>query len=166
MAGRKRGKSRGRRSSGSGFRGARNSQGYALPGPQRPKPRKKRDHRVRPSFAVEGPPGGRAEQDRPGIAHHLQDPAIASGNVASAAAVHSRPGNAGEKRGHGIMRLLITAAVPGRAFFAMDRPTSGLVCLGLQASLVGWLPAAVWAAYAVARVQRKQRALAGRLRPG
>ncbi len=64
------------------------------------------------------------------------------------------------------MRLLTAVTIPGRAFFAMDRPIPGMVCLGLQASLVGWLPAAIWAACATSRVQRKQRALAARLRPG
>ena len=72
---------------------------------------------------------------------------------------------AGERR-RGLMRLLTVAMVPGRAFFAMDRPVPGMVCLGLQASLVGWLPAAIWATWATRRVQQKQRALAARLRPG
>ena len=71
----------------------------------------------------------------------------------------------GEPR-QSFMRLLTIALVPGRAFFAMERPIPGLVCLGLQASLVGWLPAAIWAAYATKRVQQKQRTLAARLRPG
>ena len=72
---------------------------------------------------------------------------------------------AGEQR-QSLMRLLSAVMVPGRAFFVMQRPVPGLVCLGLQASLVGWLPAAIWAAYATTHVQRKQRALAARLRPG
>ena len=72
---------------------------------------------------------------------------------------------AGEQR-QGLMRLLAVVMVPGRAFFAMDRPVPGLICLGLQASLVGWVPAAIWAAYATKHVQQKQRALAARLRPG
>ena len=72
---------------------------------------------------------------------------------------------AGEQR-QNLMRLLTVVMVPGRAFFAMDRPVPGLVCLGLQASLVGWVPAAIWAAYATKHVEQKQRALAARLRPG
>ena len=72
---------------------------------------------------------------------------------------------AGEQR-QSLMRLLTIVMVPGRAFFAMDRPVPGLVCLGLQASLVGWPPAAIWAAWATKRAQQKQRALAARLRPG
>ncbi len=71
----------------------------------------------------------------------------------------------GERR-QDLVRLLAVGIVPGRAFFAMERPIAGLVCLGLQASLVGWVPAAIWAAHATKRVQQKQRALAARLRPG
>ena len=71
----------------------------------------------------------------------------------------------GERRDD-LMRLLTVVMVPGRAFFVMEQPIAGLVCLGLQASLVGWVPAAIWAAYATKHVQQKQRALAARLRPG
>ena len=55
--------------------------------------------------------------------------------------------------------------LPGRTFFALGRPGSGLLCYALQASLVGWLPAALWAAVAARRVKRKQLVLAARLRP-
>lgn len=58
-----------------------------------------------------------------------------------------------------------TALLPGRAFFAMGRPVPGLVCCVLQASLLGWLPAALWAIRAERRVANKQRGLAARLRP-
>lgn len=60
---------------------------------------------------------------------------------------------------------LPTALLPGRVFFAMDRPLPGLVCCVLQASLLGWLPAAIWALRAERRVAEKQRGLAARLRP-
>ena len=55
--------------------------------------------------------------------------------------------------------------MPGRAFFAMGRPISGLLCYTLQASVVGWLPAALWIVFAQRRVKRKQLILAARLRP-
>jgi hypothetical protein len=56
------------------------------------------------------------------------------------------------------------AILPGRVFFAMDRPLAGLACCVLQASVLGWLPAALWAAWTQARVARKHRMLAARLR--
>ena len=55
--------------------------------------------------------------------------------------------------------------LPGQAFFAMGRPVSGLLCYALQASVVGWLPAALWMVFAQRRVERKQLTLAARLRP-
>ena len=70
-----------------------------------------------------------------------------------------------------VLRAGLTGALllPGLAFFALRRPGAGLVCLALQGSLVGWLPAAVWAARATRAFQAghgRQRALAARLRPG
>ena len=35
--------------------------------------------------------------------------------------------------------------LPFLAFFAIGRPGAGLAALGLQLSVVGWIPAAVWA---------------------
>jgi hypothetical protein len=60
---------------------------------------------------------------------------------------------------------LATALLPARVFFAMGRPMPGLVCCILQASLLGWLPAALWAFRAERRVTLKRRGLAARLRP-
>ena len=67
----------------------------------------------------------------------------------------------------GVARLgpLATALLPARVFFAMGRPVPGLVCCILQASLLGWLPAALWAFRAERRVTLKHRGLAARLRP-
>jgi len=39
-----------------------------------------------------------------------------------------------------------------------------VVCYALQASLMGWLPAALWAAFVRRRLAQKQRLLAARLR--
>jgi hypothetical protein len=58
-----------------------------------------------------------------------------------------------------------TALLPGRTFLALDRPVAGLVCYALQVTLLGWLPAALWALSAQRAVSRKQHGLALRLRP-
>jgi hypothetical protein len=58
-----------------------------------------------------------------------------------------------------------TALMPGRVFFAMERPVPGLICYAMQVTLLGWLPAALWAIHAERRVAKKQRELAARLRP-
>ena len=60
------------------------------------------------------------------------------------------------------MRLLIAILLPWLAFFTIGRPISGIVCLILQITLIGWLPAAIWAAYAVSQYhpdKKIQRAL-------
>jgi hypothetical protein len=49
------------------------------------------------------------------------------------------------------MRLLIALLLPWLAFFTIGRPIAGLVCLVLQITLIGWIPAAIWAAYAVSQ---------------
>jgi uncharacterized membrane protein YqaE (UPF0057 family) len=47
------------------------------------------------------------------------------------------------------MRLLIAILLPWLAGFTIGRPIAGLICLVLQVTLIGWIPAAIWAAYAV-----------------
>ncbi len=61
------------------------------------------------------------------------------------------------------MRLLIALLLPWLAFFTIGRPIAGLVCLVLQLTLIGWVPAAIWAAYAVSQFHTDRKiALAGR----
>ena len=62
-------------------------------------------------------------------------------------------------------RLSVAVLLPGLAFVSMGRSVPGLICYVLQASVVGWLPAALWATYATRHGERKQRQLAARLRP-
>ena len=47
------------------------------------------------------------------------------------------------------MRLLIAILLPWLAFFTIGRPFAGIICLILQVTLIGWAPAAIWAAFAV-----------------
>ena len=63
------------------------------------------------------------------------------------------------------MRLVIAIFLPFLAFFTIGRPIAGIVCLILQITLIGWLPAAIWAVYALGQynTDRKIReALAAR----
>ena len=55
------------------------------------------------------------------------------------------------------MRLLIALLLPWLAFFTIGRPFAGLICLIFQLTLIGWLPAAIWAAYAVGQFQTDQK---------
>ena len=55
------------------------------------------------------------------------------------------------------MRLLIALILPWLAFFTIGRPLAGLVCLILQVTLIGWVPAAIWAVYALSQYTTDQK---------
>jgi uncharacterized membrane protein YqaE (UPF0057 family) len=65
------------------------------------------------------------------------------------------------------MRLIIAILLPWLAFFTIGRPIAGVVCLVLQITLIGWIPAAIWSAYAVGqhRTDQKIRRAVGPGRP-
>lgn len=61
------------------------------------------------------------------------------------------------------MRLLLAIILPFAAFFTIGRPFAGIICLILQITLIGWLPAAIWAVYALGQYKtdkKIQKALA------
>jgi len=43
------------------------------------------------------------------------------------------------------MMILIAILVPWLSFFLRGKMLSGFLCLILQITLIGWLPAAIWA---------------------
>ncbi len=47
------------------------------------------------------------------------------------------------------MRLLLAFVLPWLTFFTVGRPIAGIVCLALQLTLIGWIPATVWAVHAL-----------------
>ncbi|MEL0022373.1 MAG: YqaE/Pmp3 family membrane protein [Rickettsiales bacterium] len=49
------------------------------------------------------------------------------------------------------MRLLIALLLPWLLFFTIGRPVAGVICLILQLTLVGWVPAAIWAVYSLSQ---------------
>ena len=49
------------------------------------------------------------------------------------------------------MRLVIAILLPFLLFFTIGRPIAGIICLILQITLIGWLPAAIWATYALSQ---------------
>jgi hypothetical protein len=63
------------------------------------------------------------------------------------------------------MRFLIALLLPWLTYFTIGRPIAGIVCLILQLTLIGWLPATLWAIFAVSNwtTDRKiEKALADR----
>lgn len=55
------------------------------------------------------------------------------------------------------MRLLLAIFLPFLTFFTIGRPLAGIACLILQITLIGWLPAAIWAVYALGQYQTDQK---------
>lgn len=49
------------------------------------------------------------------------------------------------------MRLLLALLLPFSVFLTIGRPFAGLLCLILQITLIGWVPAAIWAVYALSQ---------------
>ena len=43
------------------------------------------------------------------------------------------------------MRYLIAILLPWIAFFTMGKIFQGILCLILQITIIGWLPATIWA---------------------
>ena len=60
------------------------------------------------------------------------------------------------------MRLIVALILPWLLFFTIGRPVAGIVCLVLQISLIGWLPAAIWAVYALSQYQTDRKIAAFR----
>ena len=61
------------------------------------------------------------------------------------------------------MRLLIALLLPFLLFFTIGRPISGIVCLILQITLIGWVVAAIWAVYALSQYNTDKKIAAARL---
>ena len=55
------------------------------------------------------------------------------------------------------MRLLIALLLPWLLFFTIGRPFAGILCLILQITLIGWLPATIWAVYALSQFKTDQK---------
>lgn len=49
------------------------------------------------------------------------------------------------------MRLLIALLLPWLGFFTIGRPIAGIICLILQLTLIGWIPAVIWSVYALSQ---------------
>ena len=61
------------------------------------------------------------------------------------------------------MRLIIDIFIPFFLFFTIGRPLAGIICLLLQITLIGWIPAALWAVYALSQYQTDEKSRAAGL---
>lgn len=55
------------------------------------------------------------------------------------------------------MRILLVIFLPWLNFFTIGRPISGIVCMVLQMTFIGWAPAAIWSAYALGKYQAQKK---------
>lgn len=49
------------------------------------------------------------------------------------------------------MRLILAILLPWLNFFTIGKPISGIICLILQLTVIGWLPAALWSVYSLSQ---------------
>ena len=55
------------------------------------------------------------------------------------------------------MRLILAIFFPFIVFFRIRKPIQGLVCLLLQVTMIGWIPAALWAVYALSQYKTDKK---------
>jgi uncharacterized membrane protein YqaE (UPF0057 family) len=53
--------------------------------------------------------------------------------------------------------MLIAILLPWLSFFLRGKILTGIVCLLLQVTLIGWLPAAIWAALSLSDSRENRR---------
>ncbi|MBN3859990.1 YqaE/Pmp3 family membrane protein [Neisseriaceae bacterium PsAf] len=55
------------------------------------------------------------------------------------------------------MRLIIALLLPWLLFFTIGRPFAVILCLILQLTILGWLPASIWAVYALSQYKTDKK---------
>jgi hypothetical protein len=55
------------------------------------------------------------------------------------------------------MRLLLALFLPWLQFFTIGKPFSGLLCLVLQITVIGWPVAAIWSTYSLSQYKTDQK---------
>jgi uncharacterized membrane protein YqaE (UPF0057 family) len=55
------------------------------------------------------------------------------------------------------MRVLLALFLPCLLFFTIGKPWSGIFCLILQLTILGWIPATIWAFFALSEYNQTRR---------
>lgn len=55
------------------------------------------------------------------------------------------------------MRIMLAIFLPFVAFFTIGRPFAGIICMILQFTFIGWIPAAMWAVYALSQYKTQKQ---------
>ena len=58
--------------------------------------------------------------------------------------------------------ILLAIFLPFILFFTIDRPITGIICLLLQLTVIGWLPAALWAVYTLSQYETDKKLKKGK----
>ena len=64
------------------------------------------------------------------------------------------------------MRLILAILLPPFVFFTIGRPVQGIFCLLLWITIIGWIPAAIWAVYALSQFNTDKKIAAYQAGPG
>ncbi|RTL02264.1 MAG: YqaE/Pmp3 family membrane protein [Proteobacteria bacterium] len=57
------------------------------------------------------------------------------------------------------MRYILALFFPWLTFFTMSKPFQGIICLVLQITLIGWIPATIWSFISITNFENQQRLL-------
>lgn len=63
------------------------------------------------------------------------------------------------------MRLILAILLPFVVFFTIGKPFQGILCLILQVTLIGWIPAAIWAVYSLSQYNTDRKIAALKTSP-
>lgn len=55
------------------------------------------------------------------------------------------------------MRLILAIFLPWLQFFTIGKPIAGVICLILQLTIIGWLPAVIWSVYALGQYKTEKK---------
>ncbi len=55
------------------------------------------------------------------------------------------------------MRLILAIFLPFSVFFTIGKPFTGIICMMLQITLIGWPVAALWAVYALSQYKTEKK---------
>jgi len=55
------------------------------------------------------------------------------------------------------MRLILAILLPWVQFFTIGKPIAGIICLLLQLTIIGWIPASIWSVYALSQYKTDKK---------
>lgn len=61
------------------------------------------------------------------------------------------------------MRIITSLLAPWMHFLTINRPGAATVCLLLQITLIGWVPATIWSVYSINQYTKAARRTAKRI---